>query len=84
MRLADFAERLTDEEWSTPVTEGGKPGRSVGVIVHHVASLYPIEVELASTIATGKPIIGVTWEAVAQLNGMHSIENATVTKAEAL
>ena len=75
IRLAVFAERLTDEVWNTPVPEGGKPGRSDGVIVHHVASMYPIEVEIARTIAAGKPVIDVTWDAVAQLNAKHATEN---------
>ena len=30
-------------------------GRTVGVIVHHVASVYPIEIQLAQTLAQGKP-----------------------------
>jgi ubiquinone/menaquinone biosynthesis C-methylase UbiE len=84
MRLAVFAERLTDEEWNTPVTEGGKPGRSVGVIVHHVASVYPIEVELARAIAGGNAVTNVTWDVVAQLNAQHAAENADITKAETL
>jgi ubiquinone/menaquinone biosynthesis C-methylase UbiE len=83
-RLAVFADRLTDEEWNTPVPESGKPGRSVGVIVHHVASMYPIELEVARTIAGGNAITNVTWDVVAQLNAKHAAENAGVTKAEAL
>ena len=33
-----------------------KDGRTVGVIVHHVASVYPIEIQLAQTLAEGKPV----------------------------
>jgi hypothetical protein len=82
--LAAFAEALSDEEWRTPVREGGKDGRSVGVIVHHVASVYPIEVNLARTIATGKAVTDVTWEVIAELNAGHAHDQAGVTKTDAL
>ena len=39
--LADFAERLSESDWDTPLS--GSDRRPVGVIVHHVASVYPIE-----------------------------------------
>jgi uncharacterized damage-inducible protein DinB len=79
--LAAFAEKLSDAEWRTP---GGKDRRTVGVVVHHVASVYPIEIDLARAIASGKPVTDVTWEAVAELNAKHAGERAGVTKAEAL
>ena len=64
--------------------EGGKDGRPVGVIVHHVANMYPIEIDVARAVAGGKAVMDVTWEAVAQLNAKHSQEQAGVTKAAAL
>jgi len=82
--LAAFVEGLSESEWRTPLNEGGKAGRSVGVIVHHVATVYPIEVELARTIASGKAVTDVTWDVVAQLNGKHAQDQADVTKAAAL
>jgi len=82
--LAAFVEGLSESEWRTPLTEGQKTGRSVGVIVHHVATVYPIEVELARTIANGKAVTDVTWDVVAQLNGKHAQDQADVTKAAAL
>ena len=82
--LAAFAEGLSDKEWNTRVQEGGKPGRSVGVIVHHVASVYPIEVDLARAIGSGKAVTEVTWDAVAQLNSKHAGDNAQVSKAAAI
>jgi len=82
--LAAFAEGLSEVEWHAPVPESGKDGRSVGVIVHHVASVYPIEIDLARTIASGKAVTEVTWEVVAQLNGKHAQDQADVTKAAAL
>jgi len=82
--LAAFAEGLTEAEWRTAVPEGGKPGHSVGVIVHHVASVYPIEIDLARAIASGKAVTDVTWEVVAELNAKHAQDQAEVTKAAAL
>ncbi|HZO55606.1 MAG TPA: hypothetical protein VFB63_23050, partial [Bryobacteraceae bacterium] len=43
--LAEFVEGLSEEQWRTVVRPDG---RRVGVLVHHVASVYPIEVHLAS------------------------------------
>ena len=82
--LAAFAEGLSAEEWRTPVPESGRNGRSVGVIVHHVASVYPIEVDLARAIASGKAVTDVTWEVVAELNAKHARDQAGVTRAAAL
>ena len=81
--LAAFAEGLSEAEWSAPMSDGGS-GRSVGVIVHHVASVYPIEIDLARTMAGGADIADVTWEAFAELNANHAHGQAWVTKAAAL
>ena len=63
--LAAFARTLSPAEWKMPVP---KDGRTIGVIVHHVANVYPLEVQLAQTLAAGKPIAGVTWDAVHEMN----------------
>jgi hypothetical protein len=84
MRLAAFAEALTDEEWHTRAIESGKPGRTVGTIVHHVASMYPIEMDAARSIASGQAVTSITWEVVGALNARHAAENAHVTRADAL
>ena len=80
--LAAFAETLSDSDWSTPVSKTDQ--RTVGVIVDHVANMYPIEVQVAQAIAGGNAITDVTWAAVAQINGKHAAEQATVTKAAAV
>jgi hypothetical protein len=82
--MAAFAEKLSDAEWKSPGSTGGNDRRPVGVIIHHVASVYPIEVDLARTIGSGKAVTEVTWEAVAELNAGHSKEKAAVGKAETL
>jgi hypothetical protein len=80
--LAAFAEELSEKEWRTPVSDTDR--RSVGLIVHHVASVYPIEIDLARAIASGKAVTDVTWDAVAELNANHAHEHAEATKAIAL
>ena len=80
--LAAFAEGLSEAEWRTPMS--GRDGRAVGVIVHHVASMYPIEIDAARAIASGKAVTDVTWEVVAEINAKHAQEHAGVTKAAAL
>ncbi len=79
--LAEFASSLSESEWQTRLP---KDGRKIGVVVHHVASIYPLEIQLAQTLAGGQPIAGVTWDDVNQLNAQHARENDAVSKADAL
>ena len=79
--LVAFASALTDVEWRTRVP---KDGRKVGVVVHHVASMYPLEIQLAQTLAGGKPVEGVTPDAVNEINAAHAKEHDAVTKEAAL
>ena len=79
--LAAFASALTDAEWQTRVP---KDGRKVGVVVHHVASVYPVEIQLAQTLAAGQPVTGVTWDVVHDMNAGHARDNDAATKDEAL
>jgi hypothetical protein len=79
--LATYAEGLTDAEWSMRLP---KDGRTIGVIIHHVASVYPLEVQLAQTLASGKPISGVTMDAIAQMNAQHAKEHGAVDRSETL
>ncbi len=80
--MAAFAEGLSEAEWNTPTSTTDR--RSIGIIVHHVASMYPIEIDLSKAIAGGKAITDVTWEAVAGINAKHARENGSVTKPAAL
>jgi hypothetical protein len=79
--LSSYAATLTDREWQMKTPHDG---RTVGVIVHHVASVYPIEVQLAQTVASGKPVAGVSWDDIHKMNAEHAAEHAGITKAEAL
>ncbi len=80
--LATFAESLSEAEWATPVTETDR--RPIGVIVHHVGSMYPIEIEAARAIASGQAVTDVSWEAVAAINAKHASEQAGTGKAETI
>lgn len=80
--LAAFVQGLSEKEWRTPISERDR--RTVGVTVYHVGALYPIEVDLAKTIGSGKAVSDVTWEAVADMNAQHATENSDVTKEAAL
>jgi hypothetical protein len=79
--LAAFAEGLSDTAWQARVP---KDGRKIGVTVHHVASMYPLEIKLALTLAEGRPIEGVTWADVDAINAAHAKEFDGVTKEQAL
>jgi hypothetical protein len=79
--LATFASALTDTQWHTRVLEDG---RTIGVVVHHVASVYPLEIVLARTLASGNPVTGVTMDDVHAMNAAHAKEHAAVTKDAAL
>jgi hypothetical protein len=79
--LATLASSLTEAQWQTPMP---KDGRKIGVIVHHVASVYPVEIQLAQTLAAGKPVTGVTMDDVHAMNAGHAKENGAVTKEAAL
>lgn len=81
LALATFASNLTDAEWQARVP---KDGRKFGVLVHHVATMYPIEIQVALTLASGQAVSGVTWDDIHQLNRRHASENDGVTKDEAL
>ena len=80
--LAAFVEGLSEEEWRKPVSETDR--RSVGVVVHHVATVYPIEIDLARAIAGGNAVTEVTWEVVSGLNAQHAQEQAGVTREATL
>ena len=79
--LASFASGLSSSEWRT---RGPKDERRFGVVVHHVATMYPLEIKLAQTLAGGDPVTGVTWDDVHAMNAAHAKEFDAVTKEEAL
>jgi hypothetical protein len=79
--LTELARSLSDEEWQARIPGDG---RKIGVVVHHVATMYPIEISLAQTLGRGEPVVGVTWVKVHAMNADHARSFDAVTKAEAL
>jgi hypothetical protein len=79
--LAELARSLSDEQWQARVP---RDGRKIGVTVHHVATMYPIEISLAQTLGSGKPVEGVTWEKVHEMNAEHARNFDAVTREQAL
>lgn len=79
--LASLAGSLSDAEWQARIPHDG---RKIGVVVHHVGTMYPIEIELAQKLASGRPVEGVTWDDVHALNAAHARDFDRVAKAEAL
>ena len=79
--LVALAAGLTDTEWATRIP---KDGRTIGVVVHHVATMYPIEIQFAQVLAAGNPVVGVTWDDIHAMNAEHARAHAGVGQAAAL
>lgn len=79
--LKAFAEGLSDIQWRTIVPPDG---RTAGVLVHHVASIYPIELDVIRLALKGDPIRDVTWEKVAEINAAHARSHPAPARTETL
>ncbi|HKP81565.1 MAG TPA: DinB family protein [Pyrinomonadaceae bacterium] len=79
--LGDFAASLSEAEWQTRVPHDG---RKIGVVVNHVATVYPLEVQLAQAVAAGNPVVDLTGEAINKMNADHAIKNDEVTREATL
>ncbi|HMQ51394.1 MAG TPA: ClbS/DfsB family four-helix bundle protein [Anaerolineae bacterium] len=79
--LATFTESLSEADWQAFVPN---EDRTVGALVHHVAGFCVPLVDWAKGVAAGKPISGVTWDDIAQMNAQHAQEYAIVDKKETL
>src|SRR4051794_35791112 len=77
--LATLASGLSDAEWQTRLP---RDGRKIGVVVHHVASVYPVEIHLAETLGEGKPVTGVVMDNIHEMNAGHARDNDGVMKEE--
>lgn len=78
--LAAYAETLSDAQWATPIIPDG---RRAGIMIHHVGSVYGLEVDVARKLGAGESITGVTWADIAAMNAKHAQENAGVKQKEA-
>ena len=79
--LITFVEGCSLAEWQTLVPNDG---RTVGILTHHVASAYPVEMDLIKSLASGEAIVGVSWEMVDQMNAEHADAHANCTREETL
>jgi hypothetical protein len=79
--LGDFAAGLSEAEWQTRVPHDG---RKIGVVVNHVATVYPLEVQLAQAVAAGNPVVGLTGETIDNMNAEHAGKNDDVTREATL
>ena len=75
--LTDFAASLTDAQWKTRCMPDG---RTVGVIVHHVGFVYPIEIDISRPLAKGEPLTGVTMDDVHAMNAKHAAESRSSSR----
>ena len=80
--LAQLVRGLSEQQWQTPLSATDR--RTVGVIVHHVASMYPLEIAVAQAVANGNAVTDVTWEAVANINATHAEAYSATDKRAAL
>jgi hypothetical protein len=72
---------LTDEQGAT-CCDG--EGRSIGVLVHHVGTMYPIEADVVTTLARDGAMPGLDWAAVDGINREHAAGQADVDQATAI
>jgi len=79
--LAALASGFNHIDWGTRLPSDG---RTIGVVVHHVASMYPLEIQLAQAIAAGAAIEHVTMNDVNRINATHAADFGGVTKEAAL
>lgn len=79
--LAGFVENLSEAEWQTVVPN---EERTVAALVRHVADVFPFFDAWAKGLADGKPITGLTWDDVAQINAQHAQEHAMAGKQETI
>jgi hypothetical protein len=75
--LAAFASGLTDGEWQTRLA---RDGRKIGVVIHHVASVYPVEIRLARLVADGEPVTGLGSGDIDAMNASHAFDHDEVAR----
>lgn len=52
--------------------------------MHHVASVYPSEIQLANVLTNGPPVTGVTVDVVDQMKAEHAKEHDGASKEATL
>lgn len=80
--LIEFAQSLTPAQWQQAALDGDR--RPVGVIVHHVASVYPVEIQLAQAAGAGNAMVDVTWDVINAMNAGHAGDNKGASQDAAI
>jgi hypothetical protein len=79
--LATFGESLSTTEWQLVIPS---EGRTIGVLIHHVATVYPFGVAAARSLGASTPITGVTSDSIDHGNAQHAQNHADVGQVETL
>lgn len=79
--LAAAVAGLSEAEWRATCPDDG---RSVGVLVHHVASAYAAELGVIATLASGGSLPGLNEAVVDRLNAEHAAAHAGADMAVTL
>ena len=80
-QLMALVDALSETEWRAVCPN---EGRTVGVLVHHVASVLPGELSMIQTVASGQPVTGITPELLDQMNARHAEDYADCSREETL
>jgi len=76
-----FVQACSDKDWETRVENDD---RTVGVLCHHVASAYLVELNVLNALKEGNGLAGVTWDMVNQGNAQHAKEHPNPTKTDTI
>lgn len=79
--LITTIERFSEAKWQA-ICEND--GRSIGVVVHHLATIHPAVIEMIKEVEAGQDLLHVTIEKVNAGNALHAQQNANCTKSETL
>ena len=74
-------EGLSPDQWKTLCRN---EQRTVGVLVHHVGTMYPLEADVVRTLAADGSMPGLDWDAVDGINAEHATANADVDMETAI
>jgi hypothetical protein len=79
--LLDLLAHLDQQGWETRV-EGD--GRTVTIVVHHVATMLGLEKNFIEQLASGEPSEGITHAKLHDMNAQHAQANADCTRDESI
>jgi len=78
-QIATAIEGCTAEQWGMTVAGEERP---VGVVFHHMASIYPFAVDWSGRLARGENLPEIAYDVVHQYNAQHAEKSAGASAAE--